>query len=93
VELKLVTAVTSMGKTAEFHPTMAVPSEKLPKGFLKSNMGFLICTKIHEVKVNHAKVKRDTKHLQKYIVLAYFIKGKQPMQLSNQLLEYVKARL
>lgn len=83
MELKLVTVVTSMGKTAKFHPTMAVPSEKLLEGFLKSSLEFLICTKIHEVKVNHTKVKRDTKYLHKYVVLAYFIEGKQPMQEIN----------
>jgi hypothetical protein len=81
IEPELVAAVASMGKHATFHPTMAVDGEQLPEGFVRSCSGFLVNTNVREVKVNQAIVKRDTLHLQKHAILAYFVGGKQPSQV------------
>jgi hypothetical protein len=42
----LVMTITSMGRNAEFHPTMVVPGKKLPERFVYNSFGFLVCTKI-----------------------------------------------
>lgn len=52
VEPVLVAVVTSMGRHAKIHPTMATPGESLPEGYARSSTGFLICNTILEVKVD-----------------------------------------
>jgi hypothetical protein len=84
VEPELVAAVTNMGRHATFHPTMAVPGEQLPEGFVRSGFGFLVCTTPQEVQVNQSIVKRDIEHLQKHAVLAYFVGGRHRSMTMSQ---------
>lgn len=76
IEPELVAAVSNSGKFARFHPTVAVPGEKLPNGFSRSCAGFLLDNQLFEVEVNQEIVKRDTEFYQKHAVVAYFVGGK-----------------
>jgi hypothetical protein len=93
VEPELVAAVTNMGRHATFHPTMIVPGEQLPEGFVRSGSGFLVCTTPQEVQVNQSIVKRDTEHLQKHAVLAYFVGGRQRSMMMSQWVSALQAEV
>jgi hypothetical protein len=77
IEPELVAAVTNLGKFDKIPPTRAIPGEELPQGFERSCTGFLLSNKLLEVKVNQATVKRDSEHLQKHAIVAYFVGGQQ----------------
>ena len=92
-EPEFVAVVASMGKHATFHPAMAITGEQLPEGFVCSCSGFLVNMNVHEVKVNQVIVKKDTLHLQKHAILAYFIGGKQLAQVVSQWLTALQAKV
>lgn len=93
IKPELVAAVASMGKHATFHPTVAITGEQLPEGFVRSCSGFLVNTNVCEVKVNQVIVRRDTLHLQKHTILAYFVGGMQPAQAVSQWLTALQAEV
>jgi len=77
MELELMNAVTSMGKHKRIHPTIAFSGEELRQlNFSCSYASFLLNTKIVEVKINQEVVRKETKYLQKYAIVADFIGGK-----------------
>jgi hypothetical protein len=78
IEPELIAAVANMEKHSAFHPTKAVEGKQLPSRFVRSCSGFLVNTNICEVKVNQSIIKRDSIHLQKHAIMAYFVGGKQP---------------
>lgn len=84
IKPELVAVVTSMGRHAEFHSTIAAPGEKLPDSFARSCAGFLLCNTVLEVKVDQALVKKEMENLQKHAVIAYFVEGRQTPLALNQ---------
>jgi hypothetical protein len=75
IEPELVATVTNMKNFEKFHPTRALPGEELPQGFEYSCMDFLLCNELLELEVNQEIVRRDSKHLQKHAIVAYFVGG------------------
>lgn len=63
---------------------MATSGEVLPEGFIRSCSSFLLVTNVQVIKVNEATVKRDTDHLLKHAIIAYFVGGKQTSQVLQQ---------
>lgn len=76
VEPELIAAVTSMGKFGKFHPTVAMSGEVFPEGFTRRCIGSLLDNNVIKVQVNQDLVKRDTQHLLKHAMIAYFVGSK-----------------
>jgi hypothetical protein len=77
VEPELVAAVTNLGQYAKIHPTKATPGEQLPLGLVRSSTGFLLNSQVREVEIDMEVVKKHMDYFRKYVVIAYFVGGKQ----------------
>ena len=77
VEPELVAAVTNLGQYAKIHPTKASPGEMLPPGLFRSKTGFLLNSQVREVEIDIELVKKNMEYFRKYVVIAYFVGGKQ----------------
>jgi hypothetical protein len=77
VEPELVAAITNLGQYAKIHPTKATPGEQLPPGLFRSKTGFLLNSQVWEVEIDVELVKKNMEYFRKYVVIAYFVGGKQ----------------
>ena len=77
VEPELVAAVTNLGQYAKIHPNKASPDEMLPPGLFHSKTGFLLNSQVREVEIDIELVKRNMEYFRKYVVIVYFVGGKQ----------------
>lgn len=88
IEPELVAAATNQGSHAEIHPTRATPGKQLPEGLVRNCIGFLLRTRTLEVQLDVNKVTRDMTHLKKFVVIAYFVGGRQSL---GTLCEWINA--
>ena len=77
VEPELVAAVTNLGQYAQIHPTKATVGEQLPPGLFRSKAGFLLNSQVREVEIDVELVRKIMEYFRKYVVIAYFVGGKQ----------------
>lgn len=75
-ESKLVEIITHINKHMSIHSIILKEGELLLVGYTRSNIGFLLHIEVSAIKINYELVKQEMLHLQKHVIVAYFVRGR-----------------